>query len=130
MRVARFMAISGLIAIVIGSVSAVAYSTSISRDKLKAVIENKVDTIPSYIDSVSTLSLEEVYSITTYLLNGDNYATVVLVDGTECYCDQYVARDLRLTINHDAADSFEVWTNNDGEHEIVKRYEKRIINAR
>lgn len=119
MRVARFMAISGLIAIVIGSVSAVAYSTSISRDKLKAVIENKVDTIPSYIDSISTLSLEEVYSITTYLLNGDNYATVVLVDGTECYCDQYVANDLKLTLNHDANIMFEVWTNNDNEHEIV-----------
>lgn len=119
MRVARFMAISGLIAIVIGSVSAVAYSTSISRDKLKAVIENKADTIPSYIDSVSTLSLEEVYSITTYLLNGDNYATVVLVDGTECYCDQNVANDLKLTLNHDANIMFEVWTNNDNEHEIV-----------
>lgn len=119
MRVARFMAISGLIAIVIGSVTAVAYSTSISRDKLKAVIENKADTIPSYIDSVSALSLEEVYSITTYLLNGDNYATVVLVDGTECYCDQHVANDLKLTLNHDANIMFEVWTNNDNEHEIV-----------
>lgn len=119
MRVARFMAISGLIAIVIGSVTAVAYSTSISRDKLKAIIENKADTIPSYIDSVSALSLEEVYSITTYLLNGDNYATVVLVDGTECYCDQHVANDLKLTLNHDANIMFEVWTNNDNEHEIV-----------
>lgn len=119
MRIAKFMAISGLIAIVIGSISAVAYSTSISRDKLKAVIESKIDTIPSYIDSVSTLSLEEVYSITTYLLNGDNYATVVLVDGTECYCDQHVANDLKLTLNHDANVMFEVWTNNDNEHEIV-----------
>lgn len=119
MRVARFMTISGLIAIVIGSVSAVAYSTSISRAKLKAVIESKVDTIPSYIDSVSTLSLDEVYSITTYVISNDNFATVTLIDGTECYCDQHVANDLRLSLNHDANDSFEVWTNNDGEHEIV-----------
>lgn len=119
MRIAKFMAISGLIAIVIGSIGALAYSTSISRDKPKAVIESKIDTIPSYIDSVSTLSLEEVYSITTYFLNGDKYATVVLVDGTECYCDQHVANDLKLTLNHDANVMFEVWTNNDNEHEIV-----------
>lgn len=113
MRVARFMIISGIIAIIIGAVSATACSTSTND------VAKNTDTIPSYIDSISTLSLDEVYSITTYVISSDNFATVTLVDGTECYCDQHVANDLRLSLNHDANDSFEIWTNNDSEHEIV-----------
>lgn len=46
-------------------------------------------------------------------------ATVVLTDGTECYCDQAIARDLRDAIDGVNDKEFEIWTNNDNEHEIV-----------
>lgn len=75
--------------------------------------------IPDYIDATRSLSLGEVHSITTYLINGDDFATVVLTDGTECYCDQAIARDLRDAIDGANDKEFEIWTNNDNEHEIV-----------
>lgn len=77
------------------------------------------DSVPSYIDATRSLSLGEVYSITTYLISGDDFATVVLTDGTECYCDQTIARDLRDAIDGANDKEFELWTNNDNEHEIV-----------
>lgn len=77
------------------------------------------DSVPSYIDATRSLSLGEVHSITTYLINGDDFATVVLIDGTECYCDQTIARDLRDAIDGANDKEFELWTNNDNEHEIV-----------
>lgn len=77
------------------------------------------DSVPSYIDATRSLSLGEVYSITTYLINGDDFATVVLTDGTECYCDQAIARGLRDAIDGANDKEFEIWTNNDNEHEIV-----------
>lgn len=77
------------------------------------------DSVPSYIDDIRSLSLGEVHSITTYLINGDDFATVVLTDGTECYCDQTIARDLRDAIDGVNDKEFEIWTNNDNEHEIV-----------
>lgn len=77
------------------------------------------DSIPSYIDATRSLSLGEVHSITTYLISGDDFATVVLTDGTECYCDQTIARDLRDAIDGANDKEFELWTNNDNEHEIV-----------
>lgn len=75
--------------------------------------------IPDYIDATRSLSLGEVHSITTYLISGDDFATVVLTDGTECYCDQAIARDLRDAIDGANDKEFEIWTNNDNEHEIV-----------
>lgn len=77
------------------------------------------DSIPSYIDATRSLSLGEVHSITTYLISGDDFATVILTDGTECYCDQTIARDLRDAIDGANDKEFELWTNNDNEHEIV-----------
>lgn len=77
------------------------------------------DSVPSYIDATRSLSLGEVHSITTYLISGDDFATVVLTDGTECYCDQTIARDLRDAIDGANDKEFELWTNNDNEHEIV-----------
>lgn len=77
------------------------------------------DSVPSYIDDIRSLSLGEVHSITTYLIGGDDFATVVLTDGTECYCDQAVARGLRDAIDGANDKEFEIWTNNDNEHEIV-----------
>lgn len=77
------------------------------------------DSVPSYIDDIRSLSLGEVHSITTYLINCDDFATVVLTDGTECYCDQAIARDLRDAIDGANDKEFEIWTNNDNEHEIV-----------
>lgn len=76
-------------------------------------------TIPDYIDATRSLSLGEVHSITTYLISGDDFATVVLTDGTECYCDQTIARDLRDAIDGVNDKEFEIWANNDNEHEIV-----------
>lgn len=77
------------------------------------------DSVPSYIDDIRSLSLGELHSITTYLISGDDFATVVLTDGTECYCDQAIARDLRDAIDGANDKEFEIWTNNDNEHEIV-----------
>lgn len=77
------------------------------------------DNVPSYIDDIRSLSLGEVHSITTYLISSDDFATVVLTDGTECYCDQAIARDLREAIDGANDKEFEIWTNNDNEHEIV-----------
>lgn len=77
------------------------------------------DSVPSYIDDIRSLSLGEVHSITTYLINCDDFATVVLTDGTECYCDQAIARGLRDAIDGANDKEFEIWTNNDNEHEIV-----------
>lgn len=77
------------------------------------------DSVPSYIDATRSLSLGEVYSITTYLISGDDFATVVLTDGTECYCDQAIARGLRDAIDGANDKEFEIRTNNDNEHEIV-----------
>lgn len=77
------------------------------------------DSVPSYIDDIRSLSLGEVHSITTYLISSDDFATVVLTNGTECYCDQAIARDLRDAIDGANDKEFEIWTNNDNEHEIV-----------
>lgn len=77
------------------------------------------DSVPSYIDDIRSLSLGEVHSITTYLISSDEFATVILTDGTECYCDQAIARDLRDAIDGANDKEFEIWTNNDNEHEIV-----------
>lgn len=77
------------------------------------------DSVPSYIDDIRSLSLDEVHSITTYFISGDDFATVVLTDGTECYCDQAIARGLRDAIDGANDKEFEIWTNNDNEHEIV-----------
>lgn len=77
------------------------------------------DSVPSYIDDIRSLSLGEVHSITTYLISTDEFATVILTDGTECYCDQAIARDLRDAIDGVNDKEFEIWTNNDNEHEIV-----------
>lgn len=77
------------------------------------------DSVPSYIDDIRSLSLGEVHSITTYLISTDEFATVILTDGTECYCDQAIARDLYNAIDGANDKEFEIWTNNDNEHEIV-----------
>lgn len=97
------------------------YSTKdTSKTQESNVVTSVVtDSIPSYIDATRSLSLGEVHSITTYLISGDDFATVVLTDGTECYCDQTIARDLRDAIDGANDKEFELWTNNDNEHEIV-----------
>lgn len=97
------------------------YSTKdASKTQESNVVTSVVtDSVPSYIDTTRSLSLGEVHSITTYLISGDDFATVVLTDGTECYCDQTIARDLRDAIDGANDKEFELWTNNDNEHEIV-----------
>lgn len=97
------------------------YSTKdTSKTQESNVVTSVVtDSVPSYIDATRSLSLGEVHSITTYLISGDDFATVVLIDGTECYCDQTIARDLRDAIDGANDKEFELWTNNDNEHEIV-----------
>ena len=97
------------------------YSTKdTSKTQESNVVTSVVtDSVPSYIDATRSLSLGEVHSITTYLISGDDFATVVLTDGTECYCDQTIAHDLRDAIDGANDKEFELWTNNDNEHEIV-----------
>lgn len=123
MRAVRFilqLSINMVIAM-IAIVLVYVYSTKdTSKTQESNVVTSVVtDSVPSYIDATRSLSLGEVHSITTYLISGDDFATVVLTDGTECYCDQTIARDLRDAIDGANDKEFELWTNNDNEHEIV-----------
>lgn len=123
MGAARFI-LQLSISMVIAMIAIVLVYVHSTKDASKTQESNVVtsvvtDSIPSYIDATRSLSLGEVHSITTYLISGDDFATVVLTDGTECYCDQTIARDLRDAIDGANDKEFELWTNNDNEHEIV-----------
>lgn len=123
MRAARFI-LQLSISMVIAMIAIVLVYVHSTKDTSKTQESNVVtsivtDSVPSYIDATRSLSLGEVHSITTYLISGDDFATVVLTDGTECYCDQTIARDLRDAIDGANDKEFELWTNNDNEHEIV-----------
>ena len=123
MRAARFI-LQLSISMVIAMIAIVLVYVHSTKDASKTQESNVVtsvvtDSVPSYIDATRSLSLGEVHSITTYLISGDDFATVVLTDGTECYCDQTIARDLRDAIDGANDKEFELWTNNDNEHEIV-----------
>lgn len=99
-------------------VSCVDTSVDTSADSVNLTTASSY-VIPDYIDDIRSLSLGEVHSITTYFISGDDFATVVLTDGTECHCDQAIARGLRDAIDGANDKEFEIWTNNDNEHEIV-----------
>lgn len=123
MGAARFI-LQLSISMVIAMIAIVLVYVHSTKDTSKTQESNVVtsvvtDSVPSYIDDIRSLSLGEVHSITTYLISGDDFATVVLTDGTECYCDQAIARDLRDAIDGANDKEFEIWTNNDNEHEIV-----------
>ena len=123
MKAARFI-LQLSISMVIAMIAIVLVYVHSTKDTSKTQESNVVtsvvtDSVPSYIDATRSLSLGEVHSITTYLISGDDFATVVLTDGTECYCDQTIARDLRDAIDGANDKEFELWTNNDNEHEIV-----------
>lgn len=123
MGAARFI-LQLSISMVIAMIAIVLVYVHSTKDTSKTQESNVVtsvvtDSVPSYIDDIRSLSLGEVHSITTYLISGDEFATVVLTDGTECYCDQAIARDLRDAIDGANGKEFEIWTNNDNEHEIV-----------
>lgn len=123
MGAARFI-LQLSISMVIAMIAIVLVYVHSTKDTSKTQESNVVtsvvtDSIPSYIDATRSLSLGEVHSITTYLISSDDFATVVLTDGTECYCDQAIARDLRDAIDGANDKEFEIWTNNDNEHEIV-----------
>lgn len=123
MGAARFI-LQLSISMVIAMIAIVLVYVHSTKDTSKTQESNVVtsvvtDSVPSYIDATRSLSLGEVHSITTYLISGDDFATVVLIDGTECYCDQTIARDLRDAIDGANDKEFELWTNNDNEHEIV-----------
>lgn len=123
MGAARFI-LQLSISMVIAMIAIVLVYVHSTKDASKTQESNVVtsivtDSVPSYIDATRSLSLDEVHSITTYLISGDDFATVVLTDGTECYCDQTIARDLRDAIDGANDKEFELWTNNDNEHEIV-----------
>lgn len=123
MGAARFI-LQSSISMVIAMIAIVLVYVHSTKDTSKtqesSVVTSVVtDSVPSYIDDIRSLSLGEVYSITTYLISSDDFATVVLTDGTECYCDQAIARDLRDAIDGANDKEFEIWTNNDNEHEIV-----------
>ncbi len=123
MGAARFI-LQLSISMVIAMIAIVLVYVHSTKDTSKIQESNVVtsvvtDSVPSYIDDIRSLSLGEVHSITTYLISSDEFATVVLTDGTECYCDQAIARDLRDAIDGVNDKEFEIWTNNDNEHEIV-----------
>lgn len=123
MKAVRFI-LQLSISMVIAMIAIVLVYVHSTKDASKTQESNVVtsvvtDSVPSYIDAIRSLSLGEVHSITTYLISGDDFATVVLTDGTECYCDQTIARDLRDAIDGANDKEFELWTNNDNEHEIV-----------
>lgn len=119
MGAARFI-LQLSISMVIAMIAIVLVYVHSTKDTSKTQESSVVtDSVPSYIDDIRSLSLGEVHSITTYLISSDDFATVVLTDGTECYCDQAIARDLRDAIDGANDKEFEIWTNNDNEHEIV-----------
>lgn len=123
MGAARFI-LQLSISMVIAMIAIVLVYVHSTKDTSKTQESNVVtsvvtDSVPSYIDDIRSLSLGEVHSITTYLISSDDFATVVLTDGTECYCDQAIARGLRDAIDGANDKEFEIWTNNDNEHEIV-----------
>lgn len=123
MGAARFI-LQLSISMVIAMIAIVLVYVHSTKDASKTQESNVVtsvvtDSVPSYINATRSLSLGEVHSITTYLISGDDFATVVLTDGTECYCDQTIARDLRDAIDGANDKEFELRTNNDNEHEIV-----------
>lgn len=123
MGAARFI-LQLSISMVIAMIAIVLVYVHSTKDASKTQESNVVtsivtDSVPSYIDATRSLSLGEVHSITTYLISGDDFATVVLTDGTECYCDQTIAHELRDAIDGVNDKEFELWTNNDNEHEIV-----------
>lgn len=123
MGAARFI-LQLSISMVIAMIAIVLVYVHSTKDTSKTQESNVVtsvvtDSVPSYIDATRSLSLGEVHSITTYLISSDEFATVILTDGTECYCDQAIARDLRDAIDGVNDKEFEIWTNNDNEHEIV-----------
>ena len=123
MGAARFI-LQLSISMVIAMIAIVLVYVHSTKDASKTQESNVVtsvvtDSVPSYIDDIRSLSLGEVHSITTYLINGDDFAIVVLTDGTECYCDQAIAHILRDAIDGANDKEFEIWTNNDNEHEIV-----------
>lgn len=123
MGAARFI-LQLSISMVIAMIAIVLVYVHSTKDTSKTQESNVVtsvvtDSVPSYIDDIRSLSLGEVHSITTYLISSDDFATVVLTDGTECYCDQAIARDLRDAIDGANDKEFELWKNNDNEHEIV-----------
>lgn len=123
MGAARFilqLSISMVIAMIAIVLVYVHSTKDTSKTQESSVVTSVVtDSVPSYIDATRSLSLGEVHSITTYLISGDDFATVVLTDGTECYCDQAIARGLRDAIDGANDKEFEIWTNNDNEHKIV-----------
>ena len=123
MGAARFI-LQLSISMVIAMIAIVLVYVHSTKDASKTQKSNVVtsvvtDSVPSYIDDIRSLSLGEVHSITTYLISADEFATVILTDGTECYCDQAIARDLYNAIDGAYDKEFELWTNNDNEHEIV-----------
>lgn len=101
------------------------YSTKdTSKTQESSVVTSVItDTVPSYIESVETMDWCNVDEIITYESDSaDGYATVVLLDGRVCYCDQAVAIRLQSVLDNEILISeavFEIWTNNDNEHEIV-----------
>lgn len=123
MGAARFI-LQLSISMVIAMIAIVLVYVHSTKDASKTQESNVVtsvvtDSVPSYINVTRSLSLGEVHSIITYLISTDEFATVILTDGTECYCDQAIARDLRDAIDGVNDKEFEIWTNNDNEHEIV-----------
>lgn len=97
--------------------------TDTSNVQTTSVVSAIADSVPRYIDSIETMDWCNVDEIITYSSdNADGYATVVLLDGRVCYCDQDVAMRLQCVLNNEILINeavFEIWTNNDGEHEIV-----------
>lgn len=120
MKIVRSMIINGIIGIMIGACGAILVHNSSTSDSTSTT--TITDSIPSYIDSVEPLDHGRVIEITTYRLgHNDRFATVILEDSTECYCDQSVAISLRKAMLEPSVYVFEIWTNNDGEHEIIRK---------
>lgn len=110
MNIAKVIIVLGVIGIFIGSVMAFAVA--------KTYNVKHGTNVPSQIESVTPLNIDSIKSITIYAIGEDN-AFITMLNGTEHYCTIRTATRVRAAKVGNTDTKFDVWTNNDGETEIV-----------
>ena len=110
MNIVKVIIVLGFIGVLIGS--ALAFNVA-KTDNVKRGAK-----VPNQIESVTPLNIDSVKSITIYAIGEEN-AFVTMVNGTEHYCTVRTATRLRAAKVGNTDTKFDVWTNNDGETEIV-----------
>lgn len=110
MNIVKVIIVLGFIGVLIGS--ALAFNVA-KTDNVK-----RGSKVPSQIESITPLDIDSIKSITIYAIGEEN-AFVTMVNDTEHYCTVRTATRLRAAKVGNTDTKFDVWTNNDGETEIV-----------